>query len=75
MKKEDSIIDQPVPFHGFDLPMEKVYEILSGLENIIYNVLIYRGFSVDAGIVEVREKQDDGTYKHGAILKTHLSQK
>jgi len=34
------------------------------MENIIYNELIYRGFSVDVGIVEVREKQDNGTYKH-----------
>ncbi len=33
------------------------------MENIIYNELIYRGFSVDVGVVEIREKQDDGTYK------------
>lgn len=32
------------------------------MENIIYNELIYRGFKVDVGIVEIRDKQDNGTY-------------
>ena len=30
------------------------------LENIIFNELRYRGFSVDVGVVEVREKTPDG---------------
>ena len=30
------------------------------MENIIYNELLYRGFSVDVGVVEIREKQPDG---------------
>lgn len=34
------------------------------MENIIYNELIYRGFSVDVGIVEVREKQPDESLAH-----------
>lgn len=34
------------------------------MENIIYNELIYRGFSVDVGIVEIFEKQPDGSYCH-----------
>ena len=30
------------------------------MENIVYNELRYRGFSVDVGVVEIREKQPDG---------------
>lgn len=30
------------------------------MENIVYNELRYRGFSVDVGVVEIREKQQDG---------------
>ena len=30
------------------------------MENIIYNELRYRGFSVDVGVVEIREKQSNG---------------
>ena len=30
------------------------------MENVIYNELRYRGFSVDVGVVEIREKQPDG---------------
>ena len=30
------------------------------MENIIYNELRYRGFSIDVGVVEIREKQPDG---------------
>lgn len=33
------------------------------MENIIYNELLYRGFRVDVGIVEINEKQTSGTYK------------
>ena len=32
------------------------------MENIIYNELVYRGFKVDVGVVEVCEKQDRGNY-------------
>ena len=34
------------------------------MENIVYNELLYRGFSVDVGVVETREKQQDGKMKH-----------
>ncbi|MBQ9336649.1 MAG: ATP-binding protein [Lentisphaeria bacterium] len=34
------------------------------MENIVYNELRYRGFSVDVGVVEIREKQTDGKMKH-----------
>ena len=30
------------------------------MENIVYNELRYRGFSVDVGVVEIREKQPNG---------------
>ena len=32
------------------------------MENVIYNELRLRGFSVDVGIVEINERQDDGKY-------------
>ena len=32
------------------------------MENIIYNELISRGYSVDVGIVEISEKNDNGNY-------------
>lgn len=34
------------------------------MENIIYNELRYCGFSVDVGVVEIREKQPDGEMAH-----------
>lgn len=34
------------------------------MENIIYNELRFRGFSVDVGVVEIREKQADGKMAH-----------
>ncbi len=34
------------------------------MENIIYNELRYRGYQVDVGIVETREKDSSGAYKH-----------
>jgi len=33
------------------------------MENIIYNELLRRGYSVDVGVVEVREKDEDGKYE------------
>ena len=32
------------------------------MENVIYNELCGRGFSVDVGVVEINEKQSDGKY-------------
>ena len=32
------------------------------MENVLYNELCGRGFSVDVGVVEVNEKQSDGKY-------------
>ena len=32
------------------------------MENVIYNELCIRGYSVDVGVVEINEKQDDGKY-------------
>ncbi len=34
------------------------------MENIIYNELRYRGFFVDVGVVDIREKQSDGKMAH-----------
>ncbi len=32
------------------------------MENIIFNELLYRGYNIDVGIVEMREKQESGQY-------------
>lgn len=33
------------------------------MENVIYNELRMRGFSVDVGVVDIKEKQSDGTWQ------------
>lgn len=45
------------------------------MENIIYNELIYRGFKVDVGIVEIREKQEDGSYKQKQLEVDFIANK
>ena len=37
------------------------------MENIIYNELIYRGFSVDIGVVEISEKNSNGSFMRKSI--------
>ena len=37
------------------------------MENIIYNELIYRGFSVDIGVVEISEKNSNGSFVRKSI--------
>lgn len=37
------------------------------MENIIYNELIYRGFSVDIGVVEISEKNSNGFFVRKSI--------
>ena len=32
------------------------------MENVMYNELCLRGYSVDVGVVEILERQDDGKY-------------
>ena len=32
------------------------------MENVIYNELVHRGYSVDVGIVEISEKNKNGNY-------------
>ena len=45
------------------------------MENIIYNELIYRGFRVDIGIVEVCEKQADGTFRQKQLEVDFIANK
>lgn len=45
------------------------------MENIIYNELIYRGFRVDVGIVEVCEKQADGTFRQKQLEVDFIANK
>lgn len=45
------------------------------MENIIYNELIYRGFRVDIGIVEVCEKQTDGTFRQKQLEVDFIANK
>lgn len=37
------------------------------MENIIYNELIYRGFSVDIGVIEISEKNNNGFFVRKSI--------
>lgn len=37
------------------------------MENIIYNELIYRGFSVDIGVIEISERNRDGSFVRKSI--------
>lgn len=37
------------------------------MENIIYNELIYRGFSVDIGVIEISEKNSNGSFVRKSI--------
>ena len=37
------------------------------MENIIYNELIYRGFSVDIGVTEISEKNNNGSFVRKSI--------
>lgn len=37
------------------------------MENIIYNELIYRGFSVDIGVIEISEKNNNGSFVRKSI--------
>ena len=32
------------------------------MENVMYNELCLRGYSVDVGVVEINERQEDGKY-------------
>lgn len=45
------------------------------MENIIYNELIHRGFRVDIGIVEVCEKQADGTFRQKQLEVDFIANK
>lgn len=45
------------------------------MENIIYNELIYRGFRVDIGIVEVCEKQADGIFRQKQLEVDFIANK
>ena len=37
------------------------------MENIVYNELIYRGFSVDIGVIEISEKNSNGSFVRKSI--------
>ena len=67
--KGKDYIDTPFKYYFEDVGLRNVRLNLRQqdenhiMENIIYNELRYRGFSVDVGVVEIREKQPDGKIK------------
>ena len=66
--KGKKYIDTPAKYYFEDIGLRNArlnfrqQEETHILENIIYNELRYRGFSVDVGIVEINEKQQNGKY-------------
>ena len=64
--KGKSYIDTPFKYYFEDVGLRNVrlnfrqQDESHIMENIVYNELLYRGFSVDVGVVEIREKQPDG---------------
>ena len=64
--KGKDYIDTPFKYYFEDVGLRNVrlnfrqQEENHIMENIVYNELLYRGFSVDVGVVEIREKQPDG---------------
>ena len=61
-------IDTPSKFYFEDVGLRNArlnfrqIELTHIMENIIYNELRMRGYNVDVGVVEIREKQADGGY-------------
>ncbi len=62
-------IESPVKYYFSDLGLRNSWlnyrqiEENHIMENIIYNELIARGYSVDVGVVEIKEKNESGVYK------------
>ena len=61
-------IDTPSKFYFEDVGLRNArlnfrqIELTHIMENIIYNELRMRGYNVDVGVVEIRDKQADGSY-------------
>ncbi len=66
-------IETPVKYYFSDLGLRNSWlnyrqiEENHIMENIIYNELIARGYSVDVGVVEIREKDENGVYKNKSL--------
>jgi len=61
--------DYPSKYYAMDLGLRNVrlglrqIEETHLMENCIYNELLYRGFTVDVGVVQLREKDSEGKIK------------
>ncbi len=67
--KERKYIDPPVKYYFEDVGLRNArlgfrqVEETHLMENVIYNELRMRGFQVDVGVVQKRERMEDGTYR------------
>ncbi|MBR1808482.1 MAG: ATP-binding protein [Paludibacteraceae bacterium] len=61
-------LSTPYKYYFVDLGLRNIkigmrqYEETHIMENVIYNELVRRGYSVDVGVVEIRQKNDKGDY-------------
>lgn len=66
--KGKKYFDYPSKFYSTDIGLRNIclglrqQEETHILENILYSELLYRGYSVDVGVVEVMEKTEEGKY-------------
>ena len=64
--KGKKYFDYPSKYYSTDVGLRNIrlglrqQEETHILENILYNELLYRGYSVDVGVVEVTEKNEEG---------------
>lgn len=66
--KGKAYIEAPKKYYFSDLGLRnsrinfRQFEETHAMENVIYNELVHRGYSVDVGIVEISEKNKNGNY-------------
>lgn len=66
--KGKSYIETPKKYYFVDLGLRNArinfrqFERTHAMENVIYNELVARGYSVDVGVVEINEKNANGNY-------------
>lgn len=71
--KGKKYIDSPFKYYFSDLGLRNVrldfrqQEETHIMENIIYNELIYRGYNVDVGVVNIKEKDGNNKYINKAL--------
>ena len=73
--------DYPSKYYSTDIGLRNIrlglrqQEETHILENILYNELLYRGYSVDVGVVEVAEKTEEGKQAKKALEIDFIARK